>query len=107
MANKKTAAKKPAPKKAPQKQEKKQAEIQSKNNEDIKRIISIVIFALSLLFFFVAVIPGEGVWLAVHNFHIGLFGWLVAIVFPILSLVYSFLFTVKKPEKKSAYSGKH
>ncbi|MBQ9530891.1 MAG: DUF87 domain-containing protein [Eubacterium sp.] len=103
MANKKTTTKKPAPKKAPAKKaEPKQAEI-SQDNEDVKRIISIVIFALSLLFFFVAVIPGEGVWLAVHNFHIGLFGWLAAIVFPILCLVYSFLFTVKKPKKNMTF----
>ena len=104
MANKKTTAKKPAPKKAPAKKAApKQAEVVQKDNEEIKRIISIVIFAFSLLFFFVAVIPGEGVWLAVHSFHIGLFGWLVAIVFPILCLVYSLLFTVKKPEKNMTF----
>ena len=71
--------------------------------ENNARIISIVIFALSVLFFFIAVISGDGVWRIVHNFYIGLFGWFAAIVFPLLCLVYSFLFTVKKPDKRMTF----
>ena len=64
------------------------------------RIISIVIFAFSVLFFFVAVIPGENFWNDVHNVYIGLFGWMASIVFPLLSLVYSFLVQKTKSSKK-------
>lgn len=71
-------------------------EVQSNKN----RIISIVIFAFSVLFFFVAVIPGENFWNDVHNVYIGLFGWMASIVFPFLSLIYSFLVQKTKSSKK-------
>ena len=64
------------------------------------RILSVVIFAFSVLFFFIAVINGDGVWNIVHNFYIGLFGWIAGILLPILCLVYSVLFQAKKVEKK-------
>lgn len=68
--------------------------------ESTARIVSITIFALSLLFFFIAVVRGEGVWNIVHEVYIGIFGWFAAIVFPLLCLVYSVLFTVKTPNKR-------
>lgn len=71
-------------------------EVQANKN----RIISIVIFAFSVLFFFVAVIPGENFWNDVHNVYIGLFGWMASIVFPFLSLIYSFLVQKTKSSKK-------
>ncbi|WP_448900928.1 DNA translocase FtsK [Eubacterium sp.] len=64
------------------------------------RIVSIIIFAFSVLFFFVAVIPGENFWNDVHNIYIGLFGWMASIVFPLLSLAYSFLVQKTKSSKK-------
>ena len=64
------------------------------------RILSVVIFAFSVLFFFIAVVKGDGVWNIVHNFYIGLFGWIAGILLPILCLVYSVLFQAKKVEKK-------
>ena len=64
------------------------------------RILGVVIFAFSVLFFFIAVISGDGVWNIVHNYYIGLFGWIASILFPILCLVYSILFQTKKGEKK-------
>lgn len=64
------------------------------------RIFSVAIFAFSVLFFFIAVINGDGVWNIVHNFYIGLFGWIAGILLPILCLVYSVLFQAKKVEKK-------
>ena len=64
------------------------------------RILSVVIFAFSVLFFFIAVISGDGVWNIVHNFYIGIFGWIASILLPILCLVYSILFQTKKGEKK-------
>lgn len=115
MANKsskKTNTKNPAPK---QKQNQKpvrlsakqmaeleaeQMEIDARNRENQARILSIVIFAVSLIFFFVAVVSGEGAWNFIHNAYIGLFGWMAAIIFPILCLAYSALFTVKKSDKK-------
>lgn len=64
------------------------------------RILSVAIFAFSVLFFFIAVINGDGVWKVVHDSYIGLFGWIASILFPILCLVYSILFQTKKGEKK-------
>ncbi len=76
---------------------------QEQRREDIARIVGIVAFALSLLFFFVAVISGDGVWNILHNFYIGLFGWFAAVVFPVLCIVYCILFTVKKPKKRMTF----
>ena len=99
MAEKKTtkkAPKKPASKKA----EREQLELKSENNA---RIASIIVFAVSLLFFFIAVLKGEGVWEIIHNVYVGIFGWFAAIVFPILCLVFSALFTVKNAERKMTF----
>ena len=74
-------------------------------NDSNARLISIIIFALSVLFFFIAILKGESVWQWLHNTYIGLFGWVAAIIFPILSLVYSFLFTVKKNSGKMVFNG--
>ena len=105
MANKKTTnTKKPAPKKVSAKEkEAQQIEYEIQRREDSMRVWGIIIFALSLLFFFVAVISGEGIWKIVHDFYIGLFGWFAAVVFPILCLVYSFLFTIKKPKNNMTF----
>lgn len=67
------------------------------------RIASIIVFAISLLFFFVAVIPGEGAWLFLHNLYIGLFGWISAILFSVATLVFAFLFTIKKINKNMVF----
>ncbi|MBR3737471.1 MAG: DNA translocase FtsK, partial [Eubacterium sp.] len=56
-----------------------------------------------LLFFFVAIISGEGAWRIIHDAYLGLFGWFASVVFPILCLVYLFLFTVKKPNKNMTF----
>lgn len=72
--------------------------------ENIARIVSVVTFALSLLFFFVAVIRGDGAWEWIHNAYIGLFGWIAAIFFPIVCIVYSVLFfNVKRSKRKVIY----
>ncbi len=80
-----------------------QMEIDERNRETKARLLSIAIFAFSVLFFFIAVIAGEGVWNVLHNVYIGLFGWMAAIVFPLLCLVYSALFTVKKSNKNMTF----
>lgn len=100
---------KPAPKaKKPSKKELEQREAEQlaldmKKKDNTARILSIVIFAVSILFFFISVISGEGLWNILHNFFIGLFGWFAAIVFPILCIAYSALFTVKKTERKMTF----
>ena len=111
MANNKNAnnsqAKRPAPKKPVTHSKKALAEFEEQQrimDEEAQanknRIFSIVIFALSVLFFFVAVIPGESVWNFVHNSYLGLFGWVASIIFPVLSLVYSFLCHKNNVSKK-------
>ncbi len=88
--------------KKPQKKEAKQKEIEYLN-ESNARIISVVIFALSVLFFFIAVLTGDGIWEKVHNVYIGVFGWFAAVVLPLLCLAYSFLFTVKKSSRNMTF----
>lgn len=111
MANSKNSKqkqnKKPTPKKPVTHSKKALAEFEEQQRlmdleaqANKNRIISIVIFAFSVLFFFVAVIPGENFWNDVHNFYIGLFGWMASIVFPLLSLIYSFLVQKTKSSKK-------
>ena len=111
MANSKNSKqkqnKKPTPKKSVTHSKKALAEFEEQQmlmdleaQANKNRIISIIIFAFSVLFFFVAVIPGENFWNDVHNVYIGLFGWMASIVFPLLSLIYSFLVQKTKSSKK-------
>lgn len=51
------------------------------------RIVSLVLFSLSVIFFFVAVVKGEGAWAFVHNAYLGVFGMIAACVLPILTIV--------------------
>ncbi|MBQ7741297.1 MAG: DUF87 domain-containing protein [Eubacterium sp.] len=88
---KKNTSKKPAPKKSAKAEKKQDAEVLENKKKERKRILGIAYYCLSLILFFVAVIAGEGVWLAVHNFYIGLFGWLGAIIFPLISLASPFI----------------
>ncbi|MBQ7203761.1 MAG: DNA translocase FtsK [Eubacterium sp.] len=105
MANnsKKKAPQKSGAKKQTKPASKAPAENIEEKREDTLRIVSIVIFAVSALFFFIAVVSGDGVWRVLHNVYIGLFGWFAAVVFPLLCLLYSILFTVKKPNKNMTY----
>lgn len=111
MANSKNSKqkqnKKPTPKKSVTHSKKALAEFEEQQRlmdleaqANKNRIVSIIIFAFSVLFFFVAVIPGENFWNDVHNVYIGLFGWMASIVFPLLSLAYSFLVQKTKSSKK-------
>lgn len=111
MANSKNSKqkqnKKPTPKKPVTHSKKALAEFEEQQRlmdleaqANKNRIVSIIIFAFSVLFFFVAVIPGENFWNDVHNIYIGLFGWMASIVFPLLSLTYSFLVQKTKSSKK-------
>lgn len=79
-------------------------ELRIEKNETINRIVGIVLFSVSVVFFFVAVIKGEGAWLFVHNFYLGLFGKLVACVFPILTIIITVLYSMKYQEPKKFIS---
>lgn len=59
----------------------------SVNNEDIIRIAGIAIFALSVIFFCLAIINGAGVWNILHNVYVGVFGVFAACMFPLISAV--------------------
>lgn len=59
----------------------------NQKQEDRMRIAGIIVFAFSVIFFFLAVITGDGVWKTVHNAYVGVFGVFAACVFPLVSMV--------------------
>lgn len=79
----------------------------AKRQENISRIVGVAIFALSVIFFFVAVIGGDGAWKVVHNVYLGLFGMLAAVLFPILAVAIILLYSYKenKAKKRAAEEG--
>ncbi len=95
MANSKSNSK---GKTASKQSAKKAPEAQYGISAETNRVIGIVLFALSLIAFFVGVIKGEGVWLAVHNVYVGLFGMFAAWIFPILTIVITVLYSLKEQE---------
>lgn len=94
MANKKSASAKKTNRSTKGRQK------QSVSNAEINRISGVLLFALSLLFFFIAVIKGQGAWLFVHNVYVGLFGMFASWVFPILTMVITVLYSLKDQEPK-------
>lgn len=72
----------------------------SRQNADINRVTGVLLFSLSLLFFFIAVIKGQGAWLFVHNVYAGLFGMFAACVFPLLTMVITVLYSLKEQDTK-------
>ena len=72
----------------------------AKRQENISRIVGVAIFALSVIFFFVAVIGGDGAWKVVHNVYLGLFGMLAAVLFPILAVTIILLYSYKENKAK-------
>lgn len=73
-----------------------QEALQAEKREAINRIAGVVLFAVSIIFFFIAVVSGEGAWHFVHNTYVGLFGFLAAVLFPILTIVITVLYSVKE-----------
>lgn len=63
-------------------------------------LCGVAIFALSVIFFFVAVIGGDGAWKVVHNVYLGLFGMLAAVLFPILAVAIILLYSYKENKAK-------
>ena len=94
MANKKSASS------AKARSGKKGKQDKSISNAEVNRISGVLLFALSLLFFFIAVIKGQGAWLFVHNVYVGLFGMFASWVFPILTMVITVLYSLKDQEPK-------
>lgn len=114
MANKKENLKEPIPQKPTRSRKPPQREIErmkmeqmeeeKQKREKIARVSSIVIFAVSVLFFFIAVISGEGLWLILHNAYIGVLGWVAAVLFPVLCILYSLaFFNVERSKNKVIY----
>ena len=95
--------KQPAPQNRRRRVDEEQEELKQARDLEKTRIAGIITFAVSLVFFFVSVIPGQGAWLFIHNAYIGIFGWVAAILLSIAALVYSFLYTVKKPQKNMIF----
>lgn len=65
--------------------------------DDADRIVCIVLFALSVLLFFIAVIEGEGAWLALHNFYVGVFGYLSAVLLPLILIAVNIISALRRP----------
>ena len=105
MANKKTQSKskKNNSKKTASPQNNTQV---NQRQEDALRISGIIVFALSVIFFCLAVINGAGVWNVLHNVYVGIFGIFAACVFPLISIVVMlfYSFNKSKPSKLAAKS---
>lgn len=71
-----------------------------RQNADINRISGVLLFALSLLFLFIAIVKGQGAWLFIHNVYVGLFGMFAACVFPVLTMVITVLYSLKEQDPK-------
>lgn len=97
MANSKN---KNSSKKQNNSQRKKEQQIVRDGNADVIRISGVVLFALSVLFFFISVIKGQGAWLFLHNLYVGAFGMFASWVFPILTIVITVLYSIKEHEPK-------
>lgn len=95
-------------KQARQRQSKAQAEKaafeKQKKQESITRIVSVVLFALSVIFFFIAVISGEGAWNTLHNVYLGLFGWFAGCVFPIAAIALIVFYSIKENDPSQLIS---
>lgn len=98
-SSKKTKAKDSSSKKKQNSKKEQELALLEKKKKERDRIIAIIIYILSFLLFFIAVIKGEGAWLAIHNFYIGLFGWFGAIIFPLISIVAPFAKGAKDKRK--------
>ena len=76
----------------------------ARKQESINRIVGVSLFAVSVIFFFIAVISGEGVWHILHNVYVGLFGMLAACIFPIVTIVITVLYSIKDKEPSKLIS---
>lgn len=91
----KNQRKNPSAKKAAEEQRRLEYE---KKSADISRIVGVAVFAVSVIFFFIAVISGDGFWNILHNVYLGLFGLLAAIIFPLLAIAVTVFYSIKNPQ---------
>ena len=68
---------------------------QDKNGK-YRQIYAIIFLALSILIFFIAIIPGENIWLYTHNFIMGLFGICTYLIPPIFFYI-TFVLATERP----------
>lgn len=80
------------------------AQERADKNAAVNRVAGVILFALSVIFFFVAVISGEGAWHFLHNSYVGLFGILAACLFPILTIIVTILYSIKEREPQKLLS---
>lgn len=94
MANKKTTTN--------QKSKNKPAQTKkTEKNEDISRIAQVLVFAASVILFFIAVVSGAGVWNALHNIYVGIFGVLSACAFPLIIIVVMIIYSFSNIENEN------
>ena len=62
------------------------------------RIVGLVLFSLSVIFFFIAVVKGEGAWEFIHNVYLGVFGIIAACALPILTIIITILYSLRDTE---------
>ncbi|MCH5317186.1 MAG: DNA translocase FtsK [Eubacterium sp.] len=65
---------------------------------NVNRIVGLVLFSLSVVFFFIAVVKGEGAWNFVHNVYLGIFGIVAACGLPLLTIVITILHSIRVSE---------
>lgn len=99
MANKKTNNSKSRRKNPPVNSSRRQ--VSGEKNTERIRIYEIAVVALSVIFFFLAVINGEGVWNILHGVYVGIFGIFAACLFPILAIAVTLFFSVKQERKEN------
>ena len=77
------------------------AERQNFGSEDAGRLIQLAVFAVSLIFFFLAIVSGEGAWNAIHNFYVGVFGIFCAVLLPVVTICVTIVYAIKNitPER--------
>lgn len=63
---------------------------------DRVRIYEIAVVAVSVIFFFLAVISGDGVWNVLHGVYVGIFGIFAACIFPLIAIAVTLIYSVKK-----------
>ncbi|MGN1328707.1 MAG: DNA translocase FtsK [Eubacterium sp.] len=63
---------------------------------DRVRVYEIAVVAVSVIFFFLAVISGDGAWSVLHGVYVGIFGIFAACIFPLIAIAVTLIYSVKK-----------
>ncbi len=65
-----------------------------------RQAISVILFGIALFMLAVVLISGENIWLSLHNFLFGVFGW-TAFAIPLLLIASAFLYASQRFEGKA------